>query len=70
MDSMVLLVGVPRRFEEDDCACIHSQAGTPKQFHVEGLRLHAGGEALKTVPINLRFQAILVQTDKMMGGEI
>lgn len=56
MDTMVLLVGVPIHFEEEDCACTHSRAGTPKQVRIEGMRLHAGGEALKTVSIKLRFQ--------------
>jgi len=55
---MVLLVGDSRRYEEDDCACSHNLAGVRKKVQIEGLRLHAGGDALKTVSINSRFQII------------
>jgi len=56
MDTMVLLVGDSRRCEDDDCACSHNLAGVPKQVQVEGLRLHAGGDALKIVPVMFQFQ--------------
>jgi hypothetical protein len=56
MDTMVLLVGDSRRDEDDDCAYSHNLTGVRKQVQVEGLRLHAGGEALKTITVNFRFQ--------------
>lgn len=58
MDTMVLLVGIPRSFEEDDCACSHDLTGVRKQVSVEKFRLHAGGDALETVPVNFQFCSI------------
>jgi hypothetical protein len=68
MDTMVLLIADSRRYEDDDCACLHNLAGVRKQVQVEGLRLHAGGNTLKTVPVNSQFRVILCQTGKFMGG--
>lgn len=70
MDTMVLLLGDSRCYEDDDFGCLHNLTGVRKQVQIEGLRLHAGGDALKTVPINSQFHALLFQADKIMGGEI
>lgn len=70
MDTMVLLVGDSRRYEEDDCACSHNLAGVPKQVQIEGLRLHPGCEALKTVPVNHLFHVITCLVVQPMGGNI
>jgi hypothetical protein len=56
MDTMVLLVGGSRRDEEDDCACSHNLTGVRRHIQVKDLRLHAGGNALKTITVNFRFQ--------------
>lgn len=70
MDTMVLLVGDSCRDEDDGCACSHNLTGDRKQVQVDGLRLHAGGNALKTVSVNYLFRAILYQISKFMGGDI
>ncbi|MBI5295363.1 MAG: radical SAM protein [Chloroflexi bacterium] len=56
MDTMVLLVGDSRCDKDDDCACLHNLAGVSKQVKVEGLRLHAGGDALRGVSLTSQFQ--------------
>lgn len=58
MDTIVLLIGDSRRYEDEDCACSQAVTGFPKQEQIEGLRLYAGGDALKTVPINPQYQLI------------
>lgn len=58
MNTMVLLVGDSRRYEEDDCACSHNLTGIQKQFQVDRLRLHAGGDAQKVVSLNSQFQVV------------
>ncbi|RJP55466.1 MAG: radical SAM protein [Anaerolineaceae bacterium] len=44
--------------EDDDCACSQSLTRIPKQVGIDGLRLQAGGDALKTIPVNSQFQII------------
>lgn len=70
MDTIVLLVGVSRRYEDEDCACSHTLAGVPKQVRIEGLRLHIGGDALKTVPVNFQSHLIACMDGESVGGSI
>ena len=68
MDTMVLLVGDSRRDEDDDYACSHNLAGVPKQVQVERLRLHVGGDALKTVSISFQSHLIACMGGESVGG--
>jgi len=70
MDTMVLLVGDSRRDEDDDCACSHNLTGVRKQVQIEGLRLHAGGEALKTIPVNFQSHLIACMDGEFVGESI
>lgn len=70
MDTMVLLVGDSRRDEDDDCACSHNLTGVRKQVQIDGVQLHAGGEAVKTVSVRLRFQLNLHLNGETKGGNI
>lgn len=70
MDTMVLLVGDSRRDEDDDCACSHNLTGVRKQVQVERLRLHAGGDALKAVPVSFPSHLITCVYGESAGGSI
>lgn len=56
MDTIVLLVGDSRCDKDEDCACLHNLAGVSNQVKIEGLRLHAGGDALRVVSLISQFQ--------------
>lgn len=70
MDTMVLLVAVSRRYEDEDCTCSHTLAGVPKQVRIEGFCLHIGDNALKTVPVNFQSHLIAYMDSESVGGSI
>jgi hypothetical protein len=72
MDTMVLLFGNSRCFEDDDCACSHNLAGVPSQVQqIEGTHLHVGDDAPGVViSANSQFQLNFRFSGESEGGNI
>ncbi len=68
MDTMVLLVGDSRRYEDDDCACSHGLAGAPRQVEIDELILHVGDDAVRTVSTRPRSRVVFFQYKGSGGG--